>query len=233
MVRLSADQGARSPREPPSAARVRPRCYAGANALWPKASQAGPRHPRDSPTPARVPVQSIRDCASPLNRSDVCGRRGAWGSAVPSTRSAARPRHLRYKHDAGRAPQSSAPRHRVGLCCRRKRRRDVADRWQAVVERHPTGPLASAGANAAPPMGLMRSRPWCAPLRGGGCACIAPPPARGCSPLARRGRPCRREVTQGERGGSRDARRKAAHAFVDRDHQSTARGGSILGAHAA
>jgi hypothetical protein len=148
---------------------------AGAPSVWDSPAPAGRSHAGSRTWP------SIRGCASPLNRSDVCGCRGASGSAVPSTRSAARPRRLRYKHDAGRAPRSSAPRRRVGLCCRRKRRRDVADRWQAVVERHPTGPLSSAGANADP-LVLMRSRPWYAPPRGGWCACIGPPPARGCPP---------------------------------------------------
>jgi putative transposase len=53
------------------------------------------------------------------------------------------------------------------------------------------------------------------------------------NPSEMRWRHFRREVTQCELLASVDALRKAAHAFFERDNQSTERVVSIIGAHAA
>ena len=60
-----------------------------------------------------------------------------------------------------------------------------------------------------------------------------PTESPGLNPMARLGRPVRREVTQGELVVSRDARLTEAQAFFARYHQGPHRGLSIIGAHAA
>ena len=105
---------------------------------------------------------------------------------------------------------------------RRNRRKEVADMLQALVDHHPTGTISvawdHADTHAADEVeAVVRAaagrlvwlswptyRPWL-------------------TPLARRWRQFRREVTHGELLASVDALWKAAHAFFARDNQGTAR----------
>jgi transposase len=120
----------------------------------------------------------------------------------------------------------------VVLFRRRKRRREVADLWQAVVDRHPTGTIYIAWENADTHAddaveAVVRAAagrlvwlylPTYSPWR---------------SPIEMLWRQFRREVTHCELFASRDALLKAAHGFFDRYNQSTDRVLSLIGAHAA
>jgi hypothetical protein len=110
----------------------------------------------------------------------------------------------------------------VGLCRRRNRRQEVAERLQALVDKQPTGPISvacdpadpqaeqavAAVVRAATGRLVRRDRPTSRPWL---------------NPIERRWRQVRRDVTHGERCASLAALRKAAHACVDRDHPSTER----------
>ena len=120
----------------------------------------------------------------------------------------------------------------VGRCRRRQRRRDVAERRQAVVDRQPTGTVSMAWDHAATHcdaageavvraaagrlvfLDLPTSSPWL-------------------HPRELRWRQFRRAVTHGELFTSLDALLQAARAFFDRDNQGPHRVRSIIGAHAA
>jgi hypothetical protein len=120
----------------------------------------------------------------------------------------------------------------VVLFRRRKRRREVAALLQALVDKHPPGPIsvtwdhadthadeevaarARAAAGRLVLLYLPTYRPWL-------------------NPLERRWRPFRRAVTPGELFVSLDALLRAAHAFFDRYKPYTERVLSIIGAHAA
>jgi transposase len=117
---------------------------------------------------------------------------------------------------------------------RRTRRQEVAELWQALVDKHPTGPIAvawdyadthaddevEAVVRAAAGRLVLLSLPTYSPWL---------------NPIAMLWRQFRREVTHGELFASLDALLKAAPAFFDRDNQSTERVLSIhhIGAHAA
>jgi transposase len=120
----------------------------------------------------------------------------------------------------------------VGRCRRRKRRRQVAERRQALVDKHPTGTIEVAWDHAATQaddeveavvraaagrLGLLywpTYSPWL-------------------NPIERLWRPCRRAVTHGALLASLDGLLKAAPAFFDRSNQGAERVLSIIGAHAA
>jgi putative transposase len=120
----------------------------------------------------------------------------------------------------------------VVLFRRRKRRREVAELLQTLVDKHLTGTIyvtwdtadthaddaveavVRAAAGRLVLLYLPTYSPWL-------------------NPIEMRWRHFRREVTHGELFASLDARLKAAHAFFDHYNQDTARVLSIIGAHAA
>jgi DDE superfamily endonuclease len=115
---------------------------------------------------------------------------------------------------------------------RRKRRREVAELLQALVDKHPAGTIEVAWEHAdshadaeveavvraaAGRLGLLYGptyRPWL-------------------TPIARLWRPCRRDVPHGARLASLDGLLKAAPACVDRSNQGAERVLSSSGAQAA
>jgi hypothetical protein len=108
----------------------------------------------------------------------------------------------------------------VVLCRRRKRRREVSELLQALVDKHPTGAIyvawdhtdtpadaeIEAVVRAAAGRLVLLSRPTYSPWL---------------NPLEMRWRHFRREVTHGELLASLDALIKAAYACFDRDHLDT------------
>jgi DDE superfamily endonuclease len=120
----------------------------------------------------------------------------------------------------------------VVRCRRRQRRREVAERWQALVDTPPTGTIDVAWDHAATHAeqeveAVVRAEAGRLVRR------YVPTDRPWLNPMAMRWRHCRREVTHGALFVALDAGLKAAHAFLDRDHQDSARGFSIIGAHAA
>jgi hypothetical protein len=97
----------------------------------------------------------------------------------------------------------------VVLCRRRKRRREGAERLQAVVEA-----VVRSAAGRLVRRYVPTYSPWL-------------------NPMAMRWRQCRREGTHGELFVSLDALLKAAPAFVDRSNPCPHGVRSIIGAHAA
>jgi transposase len=120
----------------------------------------------------------------------------------------------------------------VVLFRRRKRRQEVTELLQALVDKHPTGTIYVAWDNADThaddeveavvraaagrlvPLYLPTYSPWL-------------------NPIEMLWRQFRREVTHCELFASLDALLKAAHAFLARYNQYTERVLSIIGAHAA
>ena len=120
----------------------------------------------------------------------------------------------------------------VVLCRRRKRRRDVAEVLQAVVDRQPTGTLSIAWDNADP----HRDNEVEASVRAAAGRLVWrywPTYSPWLNPMEMLWRQFRREVTHGELFASLDALLKAAHACFDPYNQCTERVLSIIGAHAA
>jgi transposase len=120
----------------------------------------------------------------------------------------------------------------VVLFRRRKRRREVAELLQALVDKHPTGTIYVAWDNAdthAEDEIEAIVRAAAGPL----VRLYLPTYSPWLNPIERLWRQFRREVTHCELLASLDALRKAAHAFFDRYNRHTARVLSIIGAHAA
>jgi transposase len=120
----------------------------------------------------------------------------------------------------------------VVLFRRRKHRREVAELLQALVDKPPTGTISVAWENAD----THADDEVEAVLRAaaGRLVLLYLPTYRpGLTPIERRWRHFRREVTHGALFASLDALRKAAHAFFDYDTQDTERIFSIIGAQAA
>jgi transposase len=120
----------------------------------------------------------------------------------------------------------------VVLFRRRKRRQEVAELWQALVDKHPTGTIYGAWDHADTPAAdeieaVVRAAAGRLVLR------YLPTDSPWLNPIEMLWRHFRREVTHGELFASLDARLKAAHAFFDRYNQYTERVLSIIGAHAA
>ena len=118
------------------------------------------------------------------------------------------------------------------VLCRRKRRQEVAEWWQALVDKPPTSTIsvtwdtadthadAEVEAVVRAAAGRLVRRYW-------------PTYSPWLNPIEMLWRQCRREVTHCELFASLDALLKAAHAFFDRYNQHTGRVLSIIGAHAA
>jgi putative transposase len=120
----------------------------------------------------------------------------------------------------------------VVLFRRHKRRREVAELLQAVVDRHPAGTIYIAWDHADTHAddeveAVVRA------AAGRLVLLYGPTDSPWLNPSEMLWRQFRREVTHGEFFASLDALLKAAHAFFDRDHQATERVLSIIGAHAA
>jgi transposase len=114
---------------------------------------------------------------------------------------------------------------------RRKRRREIAARLQAVVARHPTGTIGIAWEYAD----THRDDEVEAFVRAATGRLVllyVPTDSPWLNPVERLWRQFRREVTHGEPFASLDALLKAAHACCDRYNQSPRRVLSIIGAHA-
>jgi DDE superfamily endonuclease len=120
----------------------------------------------------------------------------------------------------------------VVLCRRRKRRREVAERLQAVVDQHPPGTIDSAWDKADPHCdddgeAVVRSAAGRLVRR------YVPTYSPWLNPMAMLWRQCRRDGTHGELFVSLEALLKAAPAFVDRSNPCPHGVRSIIGAHAA
>jgi transposase len=120
----------------------------------------------------------------------------------------------------------------VVLFRRRKRRREVTELLQAVVDQHPTGTIYIAWDNADTHCddaveAIVRA------AAGRLVLLYLPTYSPWLNPIEMLWRQFRREVTHGELFGSLDALIKAAHAFFDRYNQGPHRVLSIIGAHAA
>jgi transposase len=120
----------------------------------------------------------------------------------------------------------------VVLFRRRKRRRQVAELLQAVVDQHPTGTIYIAWDNADTHFddeveAVVRS------AAGRLVLLYLPTYSPWLNPIELLWRQFRREVTHCELFVSLDALLKAAHAFFDRYNQCPHGVLSIIGAHAA
>jgi putative transposase len=120
----------------------------------------------------------------------------------------------------------------VGLFRRRKRRREVAELLQALVDKQPTGTISVAWDHAETHAddeveAVVRA------AAGRVVLLYLPTYSPWLNPIEMRWRHFRREVTHGELCVSIDALLKAALAFFDRDNQDSERVLSIIGAHAA
>jgi transposase len=115
---------------------------------------------------------------------------------------------------------------------RRKRRREVAELLQALVDKHPTETIYVAWDNA----NIHADDEVEAVVRAAAGRLVLlylPTYSPWLNPIEMLWRHFRREVTHGELFVSLDALLKAAHAFFDRYNQSKERVLSIIGAHAA
>jgi transposase len=115
---------------------------------------------------------------------------------------------------------------------RRKRRREVAELLQALVDRHPTGTIYIAWDNADTHCddeveAIVRA------AAGRLVLLYLPTDSPWLNPIEMLWRQFRREVTHCELFASLDALVKAAHAFFDRYNQCPPRVLAIIGAHAA
>jgi putative transposase len=136
-----------------------------------------------------------------------------------------------YTRD-GLGAVTSHPGDTVVLCRRRKRRQEVAERWQALVDTHPTGTISVTWDHAD----THAEEEVEAVVRAAAGRLVwryVPPYSPWLNPMERLWRQFRREVTHGELLVSLDALLKAAQAFFDHDNQGPHRGRSIIGAHAA
>jgi hypothetical protein len=120
----------------------------------------------------------------------------------------------------------------VVRCRRRTRRREVAERLQALVDTHLTDTIDVAWDHAethaeAEIDAVVRA------AAGRVVVLYLPTYSPWLHPIALRWRHFRRDGTHGERFASLDALLKAAHACFDRDNQDTEGALSIIGAHAA
>jgi hypothetical protein len=120
----------------------------------------------------------------------------------------------------------------VVLFRRRKRRQEVAELLQALVDNHSTGTIYVAWDNADTHAddeveAVVRA------AAGRLVLLYLPTYSPWLNPIAMLGHQFRRDVTHCELFASLDALLKAAHAFFDRYNQSRARTLSIIGAHAA
>jgi putative transposase len=120
----------------------------------------------------------------------------------------------------------------VVLFRRRKRRREVAELLQAVVDTHPTGTISVAWDHADTPAddeveAVVRA------AAGRLVLLYRPTYSPWFTPIERLWRHFRREVTHCELFASLDALLQAAHAFFDHYNQYTDRILSIIGAQAA
>jgi DDE superfamily endonuclease len=105
----------------------------------------------------------------------------------------------------------------VVLFRRRKRRREVAELWQALVDKHPTSTIYSDWENA----GTHSEDEVKAIVRAAAGRLVLlswPTYSPWLNPMEMLWRQFRREVTHGELFVSLDALVKAAHAFIDRYH---------------
>jgi transposase len=114
----------------------------------------------------------------------------------------------------------------------RKRRREVAERLQSLVDKHPTGTIYLAWDNAGTPYddaveAVVRA------AAGRLVRLYLPPDSPWLNPIEMLWRQFRREVTHGELFESLKALRQAAQEFFDRDNQCPQRLLSIIGSHAA
>jgi transposase len=115
---------------------------------------------------------------------------------------------------------------------RRKRRREVAELWQALVDKHPSGTISVAWDHADTHVdddveAVVRA------AAGRLVRLYVPTYSPWLNPIEMRWRQFRHEVTHGELLVSLDALIKAAHAFFDWYNQCPQRVLSIIGAHAA
>jgi len=120
----------------------------------------------------------------------------------------------------------------VVLCRRRKRRTEVAELLQALVDRHPTGTICVTGDNAD----THADDEVAAVVRAAAGRLVLlylPTYSPWLNPIEMLWRQFRREVTHCELFASLDALLQAARAFFDRPNQCTERVLSIIGAHAA
>ncbi len=120
----------------------------------------------------------------------------------------------------------------VVLCRRRTRRREGAERWQALVDKHPTGTVSVAWDHAdthAEAEGEAVGRAAAGRL----VRLYLPTDSPWLTPLERLGRQCRRDGTHGELFGSLAALLEAVHACFDRYHRHPERIFSIIGASTA
>lgn len=120
----------------------------------------------------------------------------------------------------------------VVLFRRRKRRQEVTELLQALVDKHPTGTIYVAWDNADTHAddeveAVVRA------AAGRLLLLYLPTYSPWLNPIEMLWRQFRREVTHCELFASLDALLKAAHAFFDRYNQYTERVLSIIGAHAA
>jgi transposase len=120
----------------------------------------------------------------------------------------------------------------VVLFRRRTRRQEVAELLQALVDKHPTGPIYVTWDNADTHAddeveALVRA------AAGRLVLLYLPTYSPWLNPIEMLWRHFPRAVTHCELFASLDALLKAAHAFFDRYNQSTERVLSIIGAHAA
>jgi transposase len=120
----------------------------------------------------------------------------------------------------------------VVLFRRRKRRREVAELLQAVVDRHPTGTIYIAWDNADT-HGNDEVEAIVRAAAGRLVLLYLPTYSPWLNPIEMLWRQFRREVTHCELFASLDALLKAAQAFFDRYNQCSDGVRAIIGAHAA
>jgi putative transposase len=120
----------------------------------------------------------------------------------------------------------------VVLFRRHQRRREVAERWQALVDRHPRGPIDMAWDHAKTHMdddveAVIRA------AAGRLVLLYLPTYSHWLKPIEMWWRQVRREVTHSDLFASVKALLQAAQECVDRYHQCPQHMRSIIGSHAA
>ena len=120
----------------------------------------------------------------------------------------------------------------VVLFRRRKRRREVAELWQALVDKHPTGTISIVWDNADT-HGDDEVEAVVRAAAGRLVRLYVPTYSPWLNPIEMLWRQFRREVTHGELLTTLAALLQAAQDFFDRHNRCPARVLSIIGAHAA
>jgi putative transposase len=120
----------------------------------------------------------------------------------------------------------------VVLFQRRKRRKEIAQLLEALMEKHPTGTIYVAWDNANTRRRMMRWKRWCERRQGVSFCSICPRTAAFINPIEMLWRHFRREVTHCEFFETKQALLSAAQQCIDRFNQCPQKILSVIGSNA-